>query len=256
MRPSRAIASGFSGLAGAKLLIAGGLTRGRRPVVCSAPATPVVSASAAQRQAHARKSRSNRSVMGCVEAQAGGNFKTNSSAAAAPCVARARITHQEPAFAHDVADHRIHAVPRSAPIQELTLPGPSDQEIDTLIRIASRVPDHGRLEPWRFILYRGAARDEVGDALAALAERREGPLPENAVEQELTRFSRAPLVIGVVSSPKAHPKIPQWEMFLSAGAAAMNLVIAANALGYGANWITNWYSDHGGGAPHPRACTA
>jgi nitroreductase len=146
----------------------------------------------------------------------------------------------------------------SAPIQEMTLPGPSDQEIDTLIRIASRVPDHGRLQPWRFILYRGPAREEVGVALADLAERLEGPLPENRRRQELTRFSRAPLVIGIVSSPKPHPKIPQWEMFLSAGAAAMNLVTAATAMGYGANWISNWYSDQEEGrrivglAPHER----
>ena len=131
----------------------------------------------------------------------------------------------------------------SAPIQDLKAPGPGDAEIEQMIRVASRVPDHGRLEPWRFILYRGKAREDVGEALAALAERREGPLAENRRQQELTRFSRAPLVIGVVSSPKPHPKIPEWEMTLSAGAAAMNLLIAASALGYGANWITNWYSD-------------
>ena len=79
--------------------------------------------------------------------------------------------------------------------------------------------------------------------LAARAEEREGPLTDGRRQQELARFSRAPLVIGVVSVPRENPKIPQWEMFLSGGAAAMNLVIAANALGYGTNWITNWYSD-------------
>ena len=94
------------------------------------------------------------------------------------------------------------------------------------------MPDHGRLEPWRFILYRGEARAKIGEKLAELAEKREGPLPEGRRQQELARFSRAPLVIGVISSPKEHPKIPQWEMFLSGGAAAMNLVLAANALGY------------------------
>jgi nitroreductase len=83
-------------------------------------------------------------------------------------------------------------------------------------------------------------------------------LSEGRLTQERARFSRAPLVIGVISSPKDHPKIPQWEMFLSAGAVAMNLVIAANALGYGTNWITNWYSDTEEGrrilglAPHER----
>ena len=131
----------------------------------------------------------------------------------------------------------------SAPIPELKEPAPSDAEIETLIRIASRVPDHGRLEPWRFILYRGDARIRIGEKLVELAERREGPLPEGRILQEKTRFSRAPLVIGVVHLPRENPKIPQWEMFLSGGAAAMSLVIAANAMGYSTNWITNWYSD-------------
>jgi nitroreductase len=146
----------------------------------------------------------------------------------------------------------------SAPIPELREPAPGDDEIATLIRIATRVPDHGRLAPWRFILYRGKAREEIGEKLADLAEKREGPLTEARRNQELTRFSRAPLVIGVISSPKENPKIPQWEMFLSGGAAAMSLVLAASALGYGTNWITNWYSDVEEGrrilglAPHER----
>lgn len=146
----------------------------------------------------------------------------------------------------------------SAPIPELRAPAPSDAEIATILAAASRVPDHGRLEPWRFILYRGDVRIEIGQKLAELAERREGPLPEGRRNQELARFSRAPLVIGVVSSPKEHPKIPGWEMFLSGGMAAMNLITAANALGYGTNMITNWYSDCEEGrallglAPHER----
>jgi nitroreductase len=132
----------------------------------------------------------------------------------------------------------------SVPIPLLRDPAPTDAEIATIIEVATRVPDHGQLSPWRFILYRGQARSEIGKRLAALADTREGPLPEGRLEKELTRFSRAPLVIGVVSSPKESPKnIPQWEQFLSGGAAAMNLVIAANALGYGTNWISNWYSD-------------
>lgn len=146
----------------------------------------------------------------------------------------------------------------SAPIPELRAPAPSDAEIETMLRAATRVPDHGRLEPWRFILYRGESRVEIGQKLAELAERREGPLPEGRRNQELSRFSRAPLVVGVVSSPKDHPKIPQWEMFLSGGMAAMNLITAANALGYGTNMISNWYSDVEEGrallglAPHER----
>jgi nitroreductase len=146
----------------------------------------------------------------------------------------------------------------SAPIPELHEPAPSDGEIATMIRIATRVPDHGRLAPWRFILYRGRAREEIGEKLAELAEKREGPLTEARRNQEQTRFSRAPLVIGVISSPKENPKIPQWEMLLSGGMAAMNLMIAAKALGYGTNMITNWYSDVEEGrrilglAPHER----
>lgn len=132
---------------------------------------------------------------------------------------------------------------KSVPISELREPGPSEEEIATMLKAATRVPDHGRLTPWRFILYGGEARVKVGEHLAELAEKREGPLAEARRQQELTRFSRAPLVIGVIHVPRENPKIPQWEMFLSGGIAAMNLVLAANALGYGTNMITNWYSD-------------
>ena len=146
----------------------------------------------------------------------------------------------------------------SAPIPELKEPAPDDSEIRTILTAATRVPDHGRLAPWRFIIYRGEAREKIGEKLLELAEKREGPLPEGRRNQELARFSRAPLVIGVISSPKENPKIPRWEMFLSGGMAAMNLMIAANALGYGTHMITNWYSDSDEGrtllglAPHER----
>ena len=159
-------------------------------------------------------------------------------------------------MASPILDHLLTR--NAAPIPELKEPAPSDAEIETILTAATRVPDHGRLAPWRFILYRGEAREKIGEGLAALAEKREGPLPEARRNQELTRFSRAPLVIGVISSPKDNPKIPQWEMFLSGGMAAMNLMLAANALGYGTNMITNWYSETEEGrallglAPHER----
>lgn len=121
-------------------------------------------------------------------------------------------------------------------------PAPSDAEIKTMIEAAIRVPDHGQLTPWRFILYRGETRNRIGEMLAELAEKQQGPLSDPKREKELLRFARAPLVIGVVSAPKPHETIPEWEQFLSAGAAAMNLVGAANAMGYATNWITNWYS--------------
>lgn len=132
---------------------------------------------------------------------------------------------------------------KSPPISQIREPGPDDAEIVQMIRVASRVPDHGLLEPWRFILYRGQVRHAVGDYLAKRAAEREGPLNEQRVLQEKSRFSRAPVVIGVVSVPRAHERVPQWEQFLSGGNAAFSLVLAAHALGYGANWVSNWYSD-------------
>lgn len=132
---------------------------------------------------------------------------------------------------------------KSALLPTLGEPGPDEGQIGAVIEIAARVPDHGVLNPWRFILYRGDARMRVGEALAALQERRNGPLDPVSLKKELARFSRAPLVVGVVSSPKNDPKIPQWEQFLSGAAAAMNLVHAATALGFGANWVTGWYAD-------------
>ncbi|MFK4825716.1 nitroreductase [Paenochrobactrum sp. BZR 588] len=130
----------------------------------------------------------------------------------------------------------------STPISALSAPGPDEDQLQLILKLAARVPDHGRLTPWRFIIYRGDARQKVGQLLAERAEALEGPLTDGRKEQELKRFDRAPLVVGVVSSPVEHPRIPEWEMFLSAGAAAMNLCHAANALGFGTNWITNWYS--------------
>lgn len=131
---------------------------------------------------------------------------------------------------------------KSVPISAIGEPGPSDADIETMIRVATHVPDHGRLTPWRFVLYRGKAREEIGEALVGLAEEREGPLSEGRRQQERTRLSRAPLVIGVISRPVSHERIPEWEQFLSAGTAAMSLVFAATALGYATNWVTNWFS--------------
>jgi nitroreductase len=161
-----------------------------------------------------------------------------------------------PPVTHPVFD--FLAQRSSTPISAISEPAPEGAELDELLKVAARVPDHGRLTPWRFILYRGDVRHKVGEYLAKRAEAREGPLPDSRKDQERARFARAPLVIGVVSSPVAHERIPEWEQFLSAGAAAMNLCTAANALGYATNWITNWYSDdaparaHLGIAPNER----
>ena len=131
---------------------------------------------------------------------------------------------------------------RSVKPMELMGPGPTASEIDTLLRIASRVPDHGKLAPWRFILFEGDARVAAGEAIAsAFRSDRSDATPEQ-IEFERKRLARAPLVIAVVSRAGPHVKIPEWEQQLSAGAAAMSLVIATHAMGYAASWITEWYA--------------
>jgi nitroreductase len=129
---------------------------------------------------------------------------------------------------------------RSAPPQTLTEPGPSADEIETLLKIASRVPDHGKLAPWRFVIFEGAARERAGEIAARLAAEDDPNADEARLEAERRRFTRAPLVVAVVSRAAPHVKIPEWEQVLSAGAASMTLVIAANALGYRSSWITEW----------------
>jgi nitroreductase len=131
---------------------------------------------------------------------------------------------------------------RSLKPVELAAPGPSPAEIETLLTVASRVPDHGKLVPWRFIVFEGQARGAAGEAIAAAFRVKYPDAKPEHVEQERKRLTRAPLVIAVVSRAAPHVKIPEWEQVLSAGAAAMSLVIAAHAIGFGANWITEWYA--------------
>jgi nitroreductase len=129
---------------------------------------------------------------------------------------------------------------RSAAPANLTGPGPSANEIETLLAIASRVPDHGKLAPWRFILFEGAARERAGEIALALKLADDPDLGEAARAIERTRFSLAPLVVAAISRAAPHVKIPEWEQALSAGAACMNLIVAAHALGYVAGWVTGW----------------
>lgn len=131
---------------------------------------------------------------------------------------------------------------RSVKPMELGGPGPSASEIETLLQIASRVPDHGKLAPWRFIVFEGDARITAGEAIASAFRADKPDAAPDQVEFERKRLARAPLVIAVVSRAGPHVKIPEWEQQLSAGASAMNLVIAAHAMGYAASWITEWYA--------------
>lgn len=130
------------------------------------------------------------------------------------------------------------AVRRSAPAQSLALPGPSDAEIEQMLLLGARTPDHGKLFPWRFVILGPQSRARIAEQLAVLAEARDKPAKDQAV---LAKLTAAPVTILVISAPVPNAK-PVWEQQLSAGAVCMNLEHAANALGYSASWITDWYA--------------
>jgi nitroreductase len=134
------------------------------------------------------------------------------------------------------------ATRRSVKPIELAGPAPSAVEIDAMLTIASRVPDHGKLVPWRFIVFEGEARHTAGEAIASAFRAKYPDAKPEHVDFERGRLARAPLVIAVVSRAAPHVKIPEWEQVLSAGASVMSLVLAAHALGFGANWMTEWYA--------------
>ena len=131
---------------------------------------------------------------------------------------------------------------RSVKPIELNGPGPTAAELSTLLTVASRVPDHGKLTPWRFIVFEGDARLKAGETIAQIFREKRPDATSDQVEHERKRLARAPLVIAVVSRAGPHVKIPEWEQQMSAGASAMSLVLAAHAMGYAASWITEWYA--------------
>jgi nitroreductase len=131
---------------------------------------------------------------------------------------------------------------RSVKPREMSGPGPSPAELETILTIGARVPDHGKLTPWRFIVFEGDARVRAGEVIAKVFTQKNPSAPLADIEIEKRRLTDAPLVIGVVSFTKPHPKVPPWEQELSAGASAMNIVTAATALGYGACWLTGWFA--------------
>ena len=121
-------------------------------------------------------------------------------------------------------------------------PGPSEAQVRDLVTIAMRVPDHGKLAPWRFVALSREDRTVLAPRLHAIRERQvdEADLPK--LTRQLEVFQAAPLCLAVVSVPREHPVIPLWEQELSVGASTMNLMIAAHAMGYGAQWLTGWAS--------------
>jgi nitroreductase len=130
---------------------------------------------------------------------------------------------------------------RSVPAMQLGEPGPNPDQLQALLASALRVPDHGKLAPWRLLLLEGESRREFGRRLAALNERKQPDLPESKRMKDRQRYEHAPLVVAVVARlTPDHPKVPEQEQLLSAGCVAYNLLLGAQAHGFGAQWLTGW----------------
>ncbi|MCB1539163.1 MAG: nitroreductase [Rhodospirillales bacterium] len=130
---------------------------------------------------------------------------------------------------------------RSASAKAMGDPGPTPAEIETILACAARTPDHGKLAPWWFVTFTGETRAAFGEVLAAAWLRRNPDATPERLDDERKRLTRAPLVVAIISAPR-ESGVPVWEQVLSAGAACQNMLLAANALGYGANWLTQWYA--------------
>lgn len=131
---------------------------------------------------------------------------------------------------------------RSTKVTSFAEPGPSPAQLDEMLQIAARVPDHKRVVPWRFMVFEGQARRRFGDVLANVVAAEEKDASPVRLETERERFLRAPVVVAVISSVRPVAGAPEIEQLLSCGAAGMNLCLAANAMGFGTCWITEWYA--------------
>jgi len=125
-------------------------------------------------------------------------------------------------------------------------PGPTEDQLSEFLTIAARVPDHRKLTPWRFVVFKDVARADFGQHIGAAFKKNNPDLPDERVEFEEQRFMRAPLVVGVISSPvDCKRATPIWEQQLSSGIVCYNLMLAAQAAGFGAQWLTEWYAYDG-----------
>jgi len=129
---------------------------------------------------------------------------------------------------------------KSASVKAMGEPGPTADQLRTILEIAVRVPDHGKLTPWRLVLFQGAAREKFGEIIKARWQKLNPQHGEETIAFQRNLFLRAPVVIAVVSKAGPHVKIPEWEQLLSAGALTQNMLLAAAALGVGAQWNTDW----------------
>ena len=128
----------------------------------------------------------------------------------------------------------------SVPARQLGEPAPDEATLHSLVEAAIRVPDHGKLVPFRLILLRGEAKLEFGERLATIGMRNNPEMAGAKLEKERRRYTFAPLVIAVIARIEAHSKVPEIEQKLCAGNVAHNLLLGAYALGYGAQWLTGW----------------
>ena len=135
----------------------------------------------------------------------------------------------------DALTHR-----RSVPSRLLGEPGPTEAQTRILLEAALRVPDHGKLAPWRFLTIRGEARHALGERLARRALDLDPHTPSAAIDKDRQRFSFAPMIVAVIATPFEGHKVPVIEQLLSGGAVCFALLQAAQGLGFGAQWLTGW----------------
>ncbi|MEO8002785.1 MAG: nitroreductase [Arenimonas sp.] len=129
---------------------------------------------------------------------------------------------------------------RSTPSRTLHGPGPNSEEVQQMLTSALRVPDHGKLAPWRFLKIQGDSRLALGELLAKRAIELDANAPDSVIEKDRARFSFAPLIITVIARLTPNHKVPVQEQILSGGAVCFALLQAAQGLGYGAQWLTGW----------------
>ena len=128
----------------------------------------------------------------------------------------------------------------STPSRQLGEPGPDASQLLQMLTVAVHVPDHGKLTPWRFLRIDGDARQRLGDALAQRALQRDARMASASIEKERRRFSYAPVIVAVIARITPNHKIPEIEQMLSGGCACFSLLQSADALGFGAQWLTGW----------------
>jgi nitroreductase len=122
----------------------------------------------------------------------------------------------------------------------LRAPGPTSEQLTSMLTLAMRVPDHGKLTPWRFVVIQGSARQRLADALVARRKAIEPEVGAEALEKDAGRFLHAPVIVAVIGIRTPNHKIPELEQAASASAVCMQLLNAAHSFGFGAQWLTAW----------------